>query len=273
MAHRALCGGCERQQPSRSDAAACGAQTQGNESVKRGSAFYMRQAAAFYTQAIEQRSDNAEQNSVYYSNRAHTQLQLRNWGKALSDAHAAVELNRANVKVRRLWHACCACGSSLTPNAAVQACFRGAKAAAELGKHAEVLELCDKGLKSESHRRVLPPYRSLLTRLAADPANAELKRMQTAALAAQAQAAGAERRVAAARDAAERVAVRQLLVRCTLAECSHQRRCAGGFGGARHPRGAAHFWRAVAQAIARCREAAVVAHGACVSRVRPDGLG
>jgi hypothetical protein len=33
----------------------------------------------------------------------------------------------------------------------------------------------------------------------------ELKRMQTAALAAQAQAAGAERRIIAARDAAERV--------------------------------------------------------------------
>ena len=70
--------------------------------MKRGSAFYMRQAAAFYTQAIEQRSDNAEQNSVYYSNRAHTQLQLRNWGKALSDAHAAVALYRANVKARCL---------------------------------------------------------------------------------------------------------------------------------------------------------------------------
>lgn len=77
------------------------AQVQGNEAVKRGSAFYQRQAAAFYTQAIEQRSGNAEQNSVYYANRAHTQLQLRNWGKALADARAAVALNAANVKVRR----------------------------------------------------------------------------------------------------------------------------------------------------------------------------
>ena len=116
-ARRLLHRGCECQQPSRSDAGVCAAQTQGNESVKRGSAFYMRQAAAFYTQAIEQRSGNAEQNSVYYSNRAHTQLQLRNWGKALSDAHAAVELNKANVKVRRLRRAGCACGSAHTEDA------------------------------------------------------------------------------------------------------------------------------------------------------------
>lgn len=74
--------------------------------MKRGSAFYQRQAAAFYTQALAQRSGNAAQNSVYYSNRAHTQLQLRNWGKALADARAAVELNAANVKARRLARGC-----------------------------------------------------------------------------------------------------------------------------------------------------------------------
>jgi tetratricopeptide (TPR) repeat protein len=123
-------------------------QERGNEALKRGSAFYQKQAADFYTQAIEQRSGNAAQNSVYYANRAHTQLQLKNWGKALADARAAVQLNPGNVKAR----ACAtrsgnAAGWRGLTRDARQACWRGAKAAAELGRHADVLELCEQALQ------------------------------------------------------------------------------------------------------------------------------
>ena len=69
--------------------------------MKRGTPFYLRHAAAFYTQAIEQRGSDAAANSVYHANRAQAHLQLRNWGKALSDARAAVGFNASNVKARR----------------------------------------------------------------------------------------------------------------------------------------------------------------------------
>ena len=78
------------------------AQERGNEALKRGAPFYYRQASTFYSQALEQRSGDAAQNSVYYANRAAAQLQLRNWGRALADARAAVALNGTNVKARAL---------------------------------------------------------------------------------------------------------------------------------------------------------------------------
>jgi hypothetical protein len=81
--------------------AAALAQERGNEALKRGSPFYLRHAAAFYTQAIEQRGSDAAANSVYHANRAQAHLQLRNWGKALADARAALLCNAGNVKARQ----------------------------------------------------------------------------------------------------------------------------------------------------------------------------
>ena len=89
-----------------------------------------------------------------------------------------------------------------------QACFRGAKAAAELGKHADVLELCAQGLQSASHRRTPPLLSKSDAPSAADAASTDLQRLQAAARAAQAAASATERRVVHARETAERVAVR-----------------------------------------------------------------
>ena len=97
----------------------------GNESLKLGTPFHLRQAAGCYTQALAQGHPSDETNAVYLANRAQAHLQLRNWGKALADGRAALRLNPANVK----------------------AAYRGAKAAAQLGKHADVMVLCDVGLK------------------------------------------------------------------------------------------------------------------------------
>jgi tetratricopeptide (TPR) repeat protein len=101
-------------------------QDRGNESLKLGTPFHCRQAAACYSQALAQGLSDPKANSVFYANRAQAHLQLRNWGKALADGRAAVELHPGNVK----------------------AAFRAAKAAAQLGKHDEVLHMCAIGMQS-----------------------------------------------------------------------------------------------------------------------------
>ena len=101
-------------------------QDRGNESLKLGTPFHLRQAAGCYSQALAQGHPDPRANSVYLANRAQAHLQLRNWGHALRDGRAAVQLNQGNVK----------------------AAFRAAKAAAQLGKHEDVLEMCAVGLSS-----------------------------------------------------------------------------------------------------------------------------
>ena len=98
--------GAERRRRASDVAAARGvaarAQERGNEAVKRPGAFYARQAVAFYTQALEQRSGDSAANAVYHSNRAHAHLLLRNWGHALANARAALALSAGHVKARTL---------------------------------------------------------------------------------------------------------------------------------------------------------------------------
>jgi hypothetical protein len=101
-------------------------QDRGNESLKLGTPFHLRQAAMCYSQALAQGDPDPKANSVYLANRAQAHLQLRNWGHALRDGRAAVQLHPGNVK----------------------AAFRAAKAAAQLGKHVDVLEMCTLGLSS-----------------------------------------------------------------------------------------------------------------------------
>ena len=54
------------------------AMVQGNEMVKAGPKYY-RDALAYYTRALEQKSCIAPINSVYYCNRAAVQLMLRTY--------------------------------------------------------------------------------------------------------------------------------------------------------------------------------------------------
>jgi len=100
----------------------------GNESLRLGTPFHVRQASACYTQALEQGSSDVCANSTYLANRAQAQLLLKNWGRALADGRLALSLNPGNLK----------------------AAWRAAKAAAELGRHEEVEQLCAAGLQRAS---------------------------------------------------------------------------------------------------------------------------
>ena len=107
----------------------------GNEALRRGQPVNLRHAVDFYTQALDAGCDSNSANSVFYANRAQANLLLSNWGRALSDGRAALVLDPRNLK----------------------ACFRAAKAAATLGRHAEAAELCAEGLRGESHCRTVSP--------------------------------------------------------------------------------------------------------------------
>ena len=87
----------------------------------------MRRAVVFYTQALACASGCVTSNAVYLANRSAAQLLLGNWGRALCDGRDALALDPRNVK----------------------SAFRAAKAAAALGRHADVVQLCDAGLQGE----------------------------------------------------------------------------------------------------------------------------
>ncbi|XP_024540503.1 tetratricopeptide repeat protein 4 homolog [Selaginella moellendorffii] len=101
---------------------------QGNACVKKGKSGY-KDAVDCYTRAIEQRIDDPLQNSVLFANRAHVNLLLGNYRRALNDAEQAIELNPTNVK----------------------AYFRGSKAALELDLLERASQLCTKALDVEPH--------------------------------------------------------------------------------------------------------------------------
>lgn len=73
-------------------------QEKGNEYVKTGKKHYS-DAIDCYTRAIDQKALSDSENSILYSNRAHVNLLLGNYRRALQDAEEAIKLCPTNVKV------------------------------------------------------------------------------------------------------------------------------------------------------------------------------
>ena len=60
---------------------------------------YYKDAIIFYSDGLEQKPNNKELVSILYSNRAHVQILLQNYGHAAQDAYMAAMNNPKNVKV------------------------------------------------------------------------------------------------------------------------------------------------------------------------------
>ncbi|WMV47074.1 hypothetical protein MTR67_040459 [Solanum verrucosum] len=104
----------------------------GNEYVKKGKKHYS-DAIDCYTRAINQNALSDAEQSILCSNRAHVNLLLGNYRRALQDAEDAIKLNPSNVK----------------------ALYRAAKASVFLNLLAEAKGLCEKGLQHSSSNEEL----------------------------------------------------------------------------------------------------------------------
>lgn len=76
-------------------------QEKGNEYVKLGKKHYS-DAIDCYTRAINQKALSDFENSVLFANRAHVNLLLGNYRRALTDAEESINLCQTNVKVSHL---------------------------------------------------------------------------------------------------------------------------------------------------------------------------
>jgi tetratricopeptide (TPR) repeat protein len=99
----------------------------GNLALKRGPKHFM-DAIKYYTEALDVKSPNDEQNSVILANRAAVQLLKKNYGKVIQDCEEAIKLNASNTK----------------------AYYRGAKACNALEKFDKAVEFCQGGLGKEA---------------------------------------------------------------------------------------------------------------------------
>ncbi|KAK3007568.1 hypothetical protein RJ639_014414 [Escallonia herrerae] len=96
----------------------------GNEFVKMGKKHYS-DAIDCYTRAINQKALSDSENSIIFANRAHVNLLLGNFRRALLDAEEAIKLSPTNVK----------------------AFYRASKASLSLNLLAEAKSYCEKGLE------------------------------------------------------------------------------------------------------------------------------
>ncbi|CAI9300752.1 unnamed protein product [Lactuca saligna] len=96
---------------------------EGNKYVKMGKKHYS-EAINCYTRAINQKALSDMETSMIFSNRAHVNLQVGNYGRALSDSEEAIKLSPTNVK----------------------AFYRAAKASLSLNKLVEARRFCVKGV-------------------------------------------------------------------------------------------------------------------------------
>ncbi|KAL2482628.1 Tetratricopeptide repeat (TPR)-like superfamily protein [Forsythia ovata] len=106
------------------ESAAIELKEKGNEYVKRGKKHYL-DAIDCYTRAINQKALSNSENSIIYSNRAHVNLLLGNYRRALQDAEEAIRLCPNNVK----------------------ALYRAVKASLSLDLLNEAKSYCEKGLE------------------------------------------------------------------------------------------------------------------------------
>ncbi|XP_064999501.1 uncharacterized protein LOC135633674 [Musa acuminata AAA Group] len=106
------------------EAAAVELKEQGNQFVKMGKKHY-NDAIDCYTRAINQKALSDSDHSVLFANRAHVNLLLGNYRRALSDSEEAIKFCSTNIK----------------------AYYRAAKAAFSLNLLAEAASLCQRGLE------------------------------------------------------------------------------------------------------------------------------
>ncbi|XP_075517133.1 uncharacterized protein LOC142551659 [Primulina tabacum] len=106
------------------ESAAIELKDKGNEYVKTGKKHYS-DAINCYTRAINQKALGDSEHSILYSNRAHVNLLLGNYRRALQDAEEASKLGPTNVK----------------------ALYRAAKASSFLNLLDEAKVYCEKGLQ------------------------------------------------------------------------------------------------------------------------------
>ncbi|KVH94303.1 Tetratricopeptide-like helical [Cynara cardunculus var. scolymus] len=105
------------------ESAAIELKEEGNKYVKMGKKHYS-EAINCYTRAINQNALSDTETSIIFSNRAHVNLLLGNYGRALSDSEEAMKLSPTNVK----------------------AFYRAAKASLSLNKLVEAKTFCENGL-------------------------------------------------------------------------------------------------------------------------------
>ncbi|KAI3749577.1 hypothetical protein L2E82_20191 [Cichorium intybus] len=105
------------------ESAALELKEEGNKYVKMGKKHYS-EAINCYTRAINQKALSDTETSLIFSNRAHVNLLLGNYGRALSDSEEAIKLSPTNLK----------------------AFYRAAKASLSLNKLVEARDFCEKGL-------------------------------------------------------------------------------------------------------------------------------
>ncbi|KAI3806106.1 hypothetical protein L1987_21998 [Smallanthus sonchifolius] len=79
------------------ESAAIELKEEGNKYVKMGNKHYS-EAIKCYTRAINQKALSDTETSILFSNRAHVNLLLGNYGRGLSDSEEAIKLSPANVK-------------------------------------------------------------------------------------------------------------------------------------------------------------------------------
>ncbi|PON37130.1 N-terminal acetyltransferase A, auxiliary subunit [Parasponia andersonii] len=108
------------------ESAAMELKEKGNQYVKMGKRYYS-EAIDCYTRALNQKVLSDSDNSVLFSNRAHVNLLLGNYRRALVDAEDAIKRCPANVK----------------------ALYRAAKASLSLNLLAEAKSHCENGLKHD----------------------------------------------------------------------------------------------------------------------------
>ncbi|EEF33968.1 heat shock protein 70 (HSP70)-interacting protein, putative [Ricinus communis] len=124
------------------ESAALELKEQGNKYVKMGKKHYSN-AIDCYTRAINQKVLSDSENSMIYSNRAHVNLLLGNYRRALSDAEEAIKLCATNVK----------------------ALYRAAKASLLLNLLTEAKSYSEKGLKEDPNNEELKKFVSQITSL------------------------------------------------------------------------------------------------------------
>uniref|UniRef100_A0A7N0U9X3 Cns1/TTC4 wheel domain-containing protein n=1 Tax=Kalanchoe fedtschenkoi TaxID=63787 RepID=A0A7N0U9X3_KALFE len=108
------------------ESAALELKEKGNEFVKMGKKHYS-DAIDCYTRAINQNALTGSEASAVFANRAHVNLLLGNYRRALTDAQESIKLSSTNVK----------------------AYYRAVKAALALGLLSDAMSYCEKGIEHD----------------------------------------------------------------------------------------------------------------------------